>query len=376
MDPDNPTLRASLWLLASALLHALALVSLVVVRDLQPLPPPPPVPVKLLPPEPPPPEEPKPEPEFRPLQFRPATPPAVHEQVELPKEKVALVPPPPDAVITPEAGGGGLAIDRAGPSALGGFTLAGEGGGIAGLGIGRGNATGVGGSFQQYVGELRQVGLDVVFVIDATGSMGWLISEVKDHVDAMAASIRRLVPVTRFGVVAYRDYDDPEFVTLVEPLTLNVGRVHAFLDQLQARGGGDPPEAVDAGLQTAMQRAGWKADSKHVIVILGDAPPHPERMQATLDLARSFHAGGGTVTAIDVSFDANPKVAAARLHKRVEDLLTIERRGVMPEFQEIAKSGGGDASNLEGDRTITRSIAVLIFGKRWAEQVRPLLGDL
>jgi len=376
MDLENPTLRATLWLLASALLHALALVSLVVVRDLQPLPPPPPVPVKLLPPEPPPPEEPKPEPEFRPLQFRPAAPPAVREQVELPKEKLALAPPPPDAVITPEAAGGGLAIDRAGPSALGGFTLAGEGGGIAGMGIGRGNATGVGGSFQQYVGELRQVGLDVVFVIDATGSMGWLISEVKDHVDAMAASIRRLVPVTRFGVVAYRDYDDPEFVTLVEPLTLNVGRVHAFLDQLQARGGGDPPEAVDAGLQTAMQRAGWKADSKHVIVILGDAPPHPERMQATLDLARSFHAGGGTVTAIDVSFDANPKVAAARLHKRVEDLLTIERRGVMPEFQEIAKSGGGDASNLEGDRTITRSIAVLIFGKRWAEQVRPLLGDL
>ena len=376
MDLENPTLRATLWLLASALLHALALVSLVVVRDLQPLPPPPPVPVKLLPPEPPPPEEPKPEPEFRPLQFRPAAPPAVREQVELPKEKLALAPPPPDAVITPEAAGGGLAIDRAGPSALGGFTLAGEGGGIAGMGIGRGNATGVGGSFQQYVGELRQVGLDVVFVIDATGSMGWLISEVKDHVDTMAASIRRLVPVTRFGVVAYRDYDDPEFVTMVQPLTLNVGRVHAFLDQLQARGGGDPPEAVDAGVQTAMQRAGWKPDSKHVIVILGDAPPHPERMQSTLDLARSFHGAGGTVTAIDVSFDANPKVAAARLGKRVEDLLTIDRRGVMPEFQEIAKSGGGDASNLEGDRTITRSIAVLIFGKRWAEQVRPLLGDL
>jgi Mg-chelatase subunit ChlD len=223
---------------------------------------------------------------------------------------------------------------------------------------------------------MRAVGLDVVFVVDATGSMGWLIEEVRERIDALAGAVRRLVPVTRFGVVAYRDYDDPEFVTTIEPLSLSTLRVRRFLERLEARGGGDIPEAVDAGLETALERAGWKPEARHVIVILGDAPPHAERMARTLELARAFRERGGTVTAVDVSFDANPRIAAARLGKRVEELTTVSRRGVLPELQQIASAGGGDASTLEADRRAIRRIGVLIFGERWAEQVRPLLGEL
>ena len=36
----------------------------------------------------------------------------------------------------------------------------------------------------------------------------------------------------------------------------------------------------------------------------------------------------------------------------------------------------GDSATLEGDRQAVRQIGVLIFGERFAEEVRPLLGDL
>ena len=181
------------------------------------------------------------------------------------------------------------------------------------MGFGRGNARDGTGDFERFIGGLRELGLDVVFVIDATGSMGWLVDQVKDRVRLLADWIRQLVPVTRFGVVAYRDLDSPEFVTRVLPLTLSARRVERFLEVLGTEGGGDIPEAVDAGLEAAIGEAGFRADAKRVIIVLGDAPPHAERLPAALSLASAFHAAGGTVTTVDTSFDANPRVAAAGL---------------------------------------------------------------
>jgi hypothetical protein len=319
---------------------------------------------------------PDPEPPPEPLRFRKVAHPRVRESLDLPREVVALAPPPADADLTEHAMGGGFGVEVLPAGSFPGLAIAGTGAGLAGSGLGAGNAAAPEGTFQEYVGGLRQAGLDVVFVIDATGSMGWLIDDVKARVRALADWIRRLVPVTRFGIVAYRDDGDPEFLTRVLPLTLNIGKVRRFLDHLEARGGGDIPEAVAAGLRAAISKPGWKGDSQKIIVIVGDAPPHPDDLETALASAREFRAKGGKVTTVDVSFDANPQIAANRLGKRVDQLETVQQRGVMPEFLRIATAGGGDASNLEGERRVVRQLAVLIFGQRWSEDVRPLLGDL
>jgi hypothetical protein len=177
-------------------------------------------------------------------------------------------------------------------------------------------------------------------------------------------------------VVVYRDDDDPEYVTLIQPLTLNIGRVRRFLDDLDAHGRGDIPEAVEAGMRVAMQDSGWKSDSRRVIIVLGDAPPHSQHLAEAVQLAQSFSSRGGTVTLVDTSFDANPTLAAKRLKVRVDELQTLGKGGVMPEFERIARAGGGDASTLEGERHVVRQLALLIFGARWADEVRPLLGNL
>jgi hypothetical protein len=286
----------------------------------------------------------------------------------------ALAPSPPDATLTPEAPSGGYAITTY-AGGLPGFDLGGAGGDLALGGIGRGNGDDGVGSFEEYLGGLRQVGLDVVFVIDATGSMGWLIADVKARVRSLADWIRDLVPVTRFGVVAYRDDDDPEFLVRVQPLTLRIDAVYGFLDRLEARGGGDIPEGVFAGLSAAIDRTGFRGDSRRVILILGDAPPHAEQAVEGLARARAFASAGGIISVVDVSFDANPHVVARQLGKRVEDLTLVKARGVMPELREIAVAGGGDAATLEGE-SVVRQLAVLIFGKSWERAVRPMLGYL
>ena len=215
-----------------------------------------------------------------------------------------------------------------------------------------------------------------MFVIDSTGSMGWLLSEVKDRVRDLAEWIRSLVPVTRFGVVVYRDQDDPEYVTHLQPLTLNIGRIRRFLEDVDAHGRGDLPEAVEEGIRKAMDDAGWNSSSRRVIIVIGDAPPHPENLPTAVKLAQSFSSKGGTVTLVDTSFDANPTLAARRLKVRVDELQTLGKGGIMPEFERIARAGGGDASSLEGERHVARQLALLIFGERFADEVRPLLGNL
>jgi putative intracellular protease/amidase len=367
--------RRTIALILSGMVHATALLLAVVL--LRPAEPPerPPIEVQLLEPEPPP-EEPPDEPPVPQLRFRRTRYAATQETIAIPPRTQALAPPPPDVELDLDAMGGVLAIEEVGPSPLGGFTPGGAGGGRAGVGFGRGNARDGTGDFERFIGGLREVGLDVVFVIDATGSMGWLVDQVKDRVQGLSGWLRRLVPVTRFGVVAYRDVDGPGFVTKVLPLTLSARRVRRFLEELETEGGGDIPEAVEAGLAAAIDEAGFRPDAKRVIIVLGDAPPHDDRLPTALALARDFHAAGGTVTTVDTSFDANPQVAAARLGKRVEDLQTLDPRGVLPSFVAIAREGGGDASNLEAEGRLQDLLAVLIFGKRWAEDVRPLLGEL
>ncbi len=310
------------------------------------------------------------------LHFRKKTHPRVREVLAVASDVLALAPPPEEVPLTKEASGGGFSFQLEDSGTLDGFVFGGTHGGLAATGAGGGNSEDAAGTFAEYVGGLRQIGLEVVFVIDATGSMGWLIQSVKERVRTLSEWIRELVPVTRFGVVAYRDDDDPEFLTRVQPLTLSVGKLYRFLGDLESRGGGDVPEGVAAGLRAAIDKAGWTRDTKKVIVIIGDAPPHPEEMAEALALAQQFRKRGGSVTTVDVSFDANPQIAAARLGKRVDELATVGNRGVLPEFRLVALAGGGDASSLEGDVRVVRQLALLIFGKRWAEAVEPLLGEL
>lgn len=119
--------------------------------------------------------------------------------------------------------------------------------------------------------------LDLVFLVDETGSMGAYIEEVKrrllDIIDALEDA--PLCRSLRLGLVSYRDHppQDSSFASRVVPLTSDVPSIRQGVQRMQASGGGDGPESVTDGLYDLV-RLDWRPKAARVVVWFGDAPPH------------------------------------------------------------------------------------------------------
>ena len=145
--------------------------------------------------------------------------------------------------------------------------------------------------------------LDLVLVIDTTGSMGGVINDVKANVAQLIARLSAGGGVVRVGIVAYRDSHD-EYVVRSLPLTTldptGTAVLNGFVAALQAAGGGDWPEKLDAALEVATGMA-WRGDVAASIVVLADAPAHPQDQQNALATAEAFATKipGAQVSLID-----------------------------------------------------------------------------
>ena len=123
----------------------------------------------------------------------------------------------------------------------------------------------------------NQSRIDVVFVLDTTGSMGGLIQAAKEKIWSIATTMAsaQSAPEIRVGLVAYRDRGD-DYVTRVVDLSSDLDSVYATLMDFQANGGGDGPESVNQALHDAVHRISWNQQSGtyKVVFLVGDAPPH------------------------------------------------------------------------------------------------------
>lgn len=119
--------------------------------------------------------------------------------------------------------------------------------------------------------------IEVVFVLDTTGSMGGLIQAAKDNIWSIASTMASAEPAPeiKMGLVAYRDRGD-DYVTRVVDLSSDLDSVYATLIDFQAAGGGDGPESVNKALFDALHSISWSQDpdSYKVVFLVGDAPPH------------------------------------------------------------------------------------------------------
>ena len=230
----------------------------------------------------------------------------------------AIAPPPPNVTVALKAQAGGAGGDEKSEGApqieiAGGLSLGaipGTGGsGFGGFKSGIGNGLGDGTSrFAAFISGLREAGLDVVFCVDTTGSMGWVLAEVKDRIDDITKFVRTLVPIARFGFVAYRDFDNPEYTTRIQSLTYSKSKLNGFIGGLKADGGGDWYEAVDAGIKTAVDDSGWRPGARKIIIVIGDAPMREGQARKVVRLVESFKHTGGTLSALDVSAEP-PKMS-------------------------------------------------------------------
>lgn len=119
--------------------------------------------------------------------------------------------------------------------------------------------------------------IELVFVLDTTGSMSGLIHAAKEKIWSIATNMAQAdqAPEIRIGLVAFRDRGD-KYVTRVIDLSSDLDSVYAQLMDLVADGGGDGPESVNQALYEAVHHVSWSQakDAYQVIFLVGDAPPH------------------------------------------------------------------------------------------------------
>ena len=118
--------------------------------------------------------------------------------------------------------------------------------------------------------------VDLAFVVDTTGSMGGLIAAAQRQMIRMLEELTQAADIQlHLGVVEYRDH--PPQDTLVYKLydfTGNMKEAQRTINNLEANGGGDAPEAVLDGITAACRALSWRKSARRLLVLVGDAPPH------------------------------------------------------------------------------------------------------
>ena len=118
--------------------------------------------------------------------------------------------------------------------------------------------------------------LDIMMVVDATGSMGdeiaYLKSELRDVIQKVQKTHTDLN--INLGSVFYRDKGD-EYLTRKSDFSTNIEKTLTFIKEQSANGGGDTPEAVENALSEALETMKWSDNAvARLLFLVLDAPPH------------------------------------------------------------------------------------------------------
>ncbi len=133
-------------------------------------------------------------------------------------------------------------------------------------------------------------GLQVMFLIDTTGSMGDELA----YLQMDFASIAREVGSdgVSWSVNFYRDEGD-DYVTKTNAFTVDTEEAASQIGAEYADGGGDYPEAVaDILRETITENGEWREDCNKIAFLIFDAPPHEGTEAAVAEAVRSAAARG------------------------------------------------------------------------------------
>ncbi len=186
--------------------------------------------------------------------------------------------------------------------------------------------------------------LDVLFVMDTTGSMGEEIERLRDTIAIIHANLNALKPrpLVRFGLVLYKDRGD-SYITERVPFTDDLDAFQSKLDKVTADGGGDGPEDLESALDDAVNKMKWNTDGIRLAFVVTDAEAH-------LDYGRDY-------TYIDAANDARARaiklytIGTGGLPLEGEYLLRqvaqlTDARYIFLTYGEGGESGGGSPGSV------------------------------
>lgn len=232
---------------------------------------------------------------------------------------------------------------------------------------------GTGTLMEQLLGFIEN-GLEIAILLDTTGSMQPTIDGARAGIDDLINIVKAIVPKKfRCGLVVYRDFEDwKEGAQLIVPLTNNFNALKQELDKQRAWGGGDFPERVEKAIGIALTPAmGWSAKAGKSIVIVGDAPPHNEDLDATCNVVKEAHENPERLFGKKATSTGSGE---KKITPFIVSAIGVGMKGLVnPDtekaFKAISKAGGGDYSPLLNYSDVVRRILVLSFGQRWEPQI-------
>lgn len=169
-------------------------------------------------------------------------------------------------------------------------------------------------------------GLDVVFLIDSTGSMSGSISEATRFASTMAGRIGALRG--RVALVEYRDAGDEFTARILSGLSSDTKAFEQAISTIRADGGGDTPEALLHGLMTAFNGLDWRDGATKAAVVLTDAEFHDPDM-----------VDGSTLE----------QVARRALEIDPVNVYPVVDSGVAASYAPLAEATSGQVIQNEGD---------------------------
>lgn len=122
--------------------------------------------------------------------------------------------------------------------------------------------------------------IELMFVIDTTGSMGDEINYLKVEIDDVISEIQEKNPntVIKLALLFYRDKGD-EYVTRYFDFTQDIQKQKNNLSNQNANGGGDFEEAVYKALGEAVDKQWSSSSETRVLVHVADAPSHDNEVK-------------------------------------------------------------------------------------------------
>jgi Mg-chelatase subunit ChlD len=172
--------------------------------------------------------------------------------------------------------------------------------------------------------------LDLIFVIDLTGSMGDDIAQVKRTALDILNTIKGSFANFRMGFVGYKDWSDGADIFKDMPFTNSFDDITALINGLTTGGGGDEPEAVLEALLRAL-RMPWRNGCNKQIILMGDAPPHDP-------ILKGPDAGKTASDVVQLAKDVDPAVINSIVISKTPGSISEDAR---KSFEDLAKRTGG-----------------------------------
>ena len=123
---------------------------------------------------------------------------------------------------------------------------------------------------------------DVIYLVDATGSMGGSIENVKNYCVDISNILnnqknQKIIYHFRFGAVFYRDpidiYEIPDKNELYD-LTDDIVSLQQYVQSIEAYGGGDIPEDWVGAYKKCLYELSWRKEAIKLIIYITDAGAH------------------------------------------------------------------------------------------------------